>query len=208
MAKKPRKHKKLQNTRAILNQARYGTSDPEKIMELDVSGDEKFLRRANIRWDEIEEIDRNLVIQSTRVAGELLPIIENPDVINNLGDRKELFMRAAVQFKNDFIKFTEGLEAIKDRWEGKQGQVLTMEDLNLYNIISTEYNELNSKFLSFSQLTAATITVEGMEAVNKAAKKQRDEDNNIEEGDFTEIDDDLKNARAGVMLVDKETLDA
>lgn len=208
MAKKPRKHKKLQDTRTALNQARFGTLNPEKLLELDISGDERFLKHANIRWDEIAEIDRNLVIQSARVANELLPVIENQDILDNLGDRKELFMRAALQFKNDFIKFTEGLDRLKDMWEGKSGQIMTMEDLNLYNIISTEYNELNTKFLSFSQLTASTITVEGMEALRIAKQKQLDEENNIEEGDFTIVDEDLKNAKAGVMLVDKETLDA
>lgn len=183
-----KKDKRERNTRAILNQAKYGTPHPELGIEIDTSDDRKTLKAANIRWSDIADIDMNLAKQSTRIANEILPIIECQPILDNLGDKKELFTKAAITFKNDFSKFLDELDALKEKWKGKSGQVLTMEDLQLYNIVSAEYNDLNTKFIQLAQLTSTTITVEGMEAAKKARMKIMDEKNNVEEGDFTEVD--------------------
>lgn len=208
MAKRTRKTKT--NTRALMNEFKYGSRDPKVIMELETKDDAKFFKDANLNWKDIEEQDRNLVIQSTRVASELIPMAEDQEVIENLGDRKELFLQAFRTFKRDFEKFLIDLEKIKDKWEGKQGPIKTMEDFSLYNLVASEYHDINLRFVSLAQLSSSTIAVEAMQAMQRARAKEEDEENNIEEGFFTEIEE----AQKGELFTDekdqaeKERLDA
>lgn len=208
MAKRTRKTKT--NTRALMNEFKYGSRDPKVIMELETKDDAKFFKDANLNWKDIEEQDRNLVIQSTRVASELIPMAEDQEVIENLGERKELFLQAFRTFKRDFEKFLIDLEKIKDKWEGKQGPIKTMEDFSLYNLVASEYHDINLRFVSLAQLSSSTIAVEAMQAMQRARAKEEDEENNIEEGFFTEIEE----AQKGELFTDekdqaeKERLDA
>lgn len=201
------------NTRALMNEFKYGTRDPRVIMELETKDDEKFFKEANLNWKEIEEQDMNLVIQSTKIASELLPIAENKEVLDNLGDRKQLFFQAFKTFKEDFEKFLIDLEKIKDKWAGKTGPINNMEDFSLYNLVASEYHDINLRFVSLTQLSGATITIEAMQAVQRSEANKQDELNNIEEGEFTEIDQDLLDAQKGKLFCDEneteeEKLDA
>lgn len=90
-------------------------------------------------WEDLEPI-KNAAAESVLEFTTHVNVIENNQLfVNNLGDKKNEFIKLLNTFYTDIETFVKQIEALNAKREGRSGPIYTMEELGVYSEIAMGY---------------------------------------------------------------------
>lgn len=143
--------------KSIVNKA--VTEAINEHFSVDTSGDEAFLKDEKHTWDDLNTLKDELGSQVLYFMREMKDIVENPDVVNSLGDLKPRFEQDVGTFFSDLNDFSAKVKELRVQHESKTGPITTLVDFNLYNRLSIGYNSLFMELIAFTSPTMASIVL-------------------------------------------------
>ena len=124
-------------------------------MQTDISEDESLMEEESYNWDELNELRDDLGKGIMSFVFQVKSVIEQPDVINNLGDMADEFSQVTSLFFNDINDFSMRVKENRMLHDGKSGKVTDLTDFNTYNRCAMMYHSL---FSELSALVTPTLS--------------------------------------------------
>lgn len=100
---------------------------------------ESLLEENNITWDSLNDIRTSLNQDAIKFVHDFEEIINNPMVLNSLGDDKAEFDRYISIFQNDIIQFNNSVTQIMAQHTGRTGKITTDDEYAEFMSISMAY---------------------------------------------------------------------
>jgi len=122
---------------------------------IDTSDDEQALKDQPYFWDDLNTLKDELGNSIIEFIGQVNAIITNPEVIQNLGDRKEHFEKLVTTFFSDINEFSHRVKELRIQHEDRTGHVNDINEFNNYNRIAISYHSL---YTELSALITPTLS--------------------------------------------------
>ena len=154
-------------------------------MQIDTTGDNDLFEQENFNWDDLIKLKDDIATEVIKFSIHLHEAVSRPDVMNNLGDMKDEFEQTVMIYGNDIQTFSNKVRAVLSQHEHKTGKVTDMDDYNLYNRLSIEYQAMYWELIDLMNPTLSKLMIliaeivpdaEPEEVVSETAEeKQTDE---------------------------------
>ena len=124
---------------------------------IDYSHDEDLLKNFNYSWDDLNKLKEDLGNRIIEFMAQVNTIITNPDIINNLGDKKQHFNKVVELFFSDINNFSHKVRELRVQHEHLTGHIDNLNDFNKYNRIAIQYHFLFSELATLLSPTLADL---------------------------------------------------
>lgn len=121
--------------------------------------EEETLRLQNYSWNDLNVLKEDLGKNIVEFIGQVNLIITNPDIIANLGNKKEDFNKLVTLFFSDINNFSKKVADLRVQHEDKVGQIGTLEEFDTYNRIAIMYQALFSELATLITPTLSEIVL-------------------------------------------------
>ena len=146
----PNKKKLAQAVENVVN-------DEEVIIDLE--DDESFLAKNPVDWDDLNRLKDDLGSTIMNFVFEIKSTIENPQVVNNLGERAPEFQKLVKLFFSDINSFSNQVKSTRLEHETREGRITSLEDYNTYNRLAITYHNLYMELVSLTSPTMSAIVL-------------------------------------------------
>lgn len=146
----PNKKKLAQAVENVVN-------DEEVIIDLE--DDESFLAKNPVDWDDLNKLKDDLGNTIMNFVFEIKSTIENPQVVNNLGERAPEFQKLVKLFFSDINSFSNQVKSTRLEHETREGRITSLEDYNTYNRLAITYHNLYMELVSLTSPTMSAIVL-------------------------------------------------
>lgn len=146
----PNKKKLAQAVENVVN-------DEEVIIDLE--DDETFLAKNPVDWDDLNKLKDDLGNTIMNFVFEIKSTIENPQVVNNLGERAPEFQKLVKLFFSDINSFSNQVKSTRLEHETREGRITSLEDYNTYNRLAITYHNLYMELVSLTSPTMSAIVL-------------------------------------------------
>lgn len=146
----PNKKKLAQAVENVVN-------DEEVIIDLE--DDESFLAKNPVDWDDLNKLKDDLGSTIMNFVFEIKSTIENPQVVNNLGERAPEFQKLVKLFFSDINSFSNQVKSTRLEHETREGRITSLEDYNTYNRLAITYHNLYMELVSLTSPTMSAIVL-------------------------------------------------
>ena len=126
-----------------------------KDFEIDTSADGEILRDKDFSWDDLNKLKEELGQSVIQFVAQVNRIITNPEIVNNLGDKRDHFNKVVALFFNDINNFSNKIRELREQHENRSGPVKDINEFNIYNRIAISYHSL---FVELTTLVTPTLS--------------------------------------------------
>ncbi|QXN70416.1 hypothetical protein AGENTSMITH_10 [Bacillus phage vB_BspM_AgentSmith] len=132
--------------------------DNEEVI-IDIEDDETFLANNPVDWNDLNKLKDDLGNTILNFVGQIKSTIENPQVVNNLGDRADEFKKLVTLFFSDISDFSSQVKTTRGEHEHRSGRITSLEDYNTYNRLAITYHNLYMELISLTSPTMSSIVM-------------------------------------------------
>lgn len=150
--------KKFNPEKKKLAKAVKGVVDNEEVI-VDIEDDETFLANNPVSWSDLDKLKDDLGNTIMNLVFEIKSTIENPQVVNNLGEKADEFKSLVTLFFSDVNDFSSQVKTVRSEHEGRSGRITTLEDYNTYNRLAITYHNLYMELISLTSPTMSAIVL-------------------------------------------------
>lgn len=150
--------KKLNLEKKKLAKVVKGVVDNDELI-IDIEDDETFLANNPVSWDDLNTLKNDLGNTIMEFVSEIKSTVENPQIVNNLGERKGEFEKLITLFFSDINEFSLQVKNIRSEHEQHTGRITTLEDYNTYNRLAITYHNLYMELISLTSPTMSAIVL-------------------------------------------------
>lgn len=133
------------------------SSQALEYFSIDKSGDDAVLATNEEGWDDLNELKESLAHTLLGFVIEIETIVNSPDLINALGERRKEFDKLINVFYSDINRFTETIKNLRGQHENLAGRITSMDQLNTFTRLSMSYQTLQIELQSLLAPTMACI---------------------------------------------------
>lgn len=134
--------------------------------QINTSGDAQYLNGQSYSWDDLNTLKQELGNTVVEFVGQVNAIITNPQIMLNLGNKKDHFERVVQVFFSDIGAFSSKVAELRVQHETLSGLVTDINQFNLYNRLAITYSSLFNELqvlvtptLSDLVLTVSELTI-------------------------------------------------
>lgn len=150
--------KKFNPAKKKLAKAVKSVVDNEEVI-VDIEDDETFLANNPVSWSDLDKLKDDLGNTIMNLVFEIKSTIENPQVVNNLGEKADEFKSLVTLFFSDVNDFSNQVKTARSEHEGRSGRITTLEDYNTYNRLAITYHNLYMELISLTSPTMSAIVL-------------------------------------------------
>lgn len=150
--------KKFNPAKKKLSEAVKSVVDNEEVI-VDIEDDETFLANNPVSWSDLDKLKDDLGSTIMELVFEVKSTIENPQVVNNLGEKADEFKNLVTLFFSDVNDFSNQVKVARGEHEGRSGRITTLEDYNTYNRLAITYHNLYMELISLTSPTMSAIVL-------------------------------------------------
>lgn len=96
----------------------------------------------DISWEDLTQLQQSLGQETVNFVTQVMSMVNNPSIVNNLGDDREIFKSTIEIFLRDIHNLSLDIQKLRQKHEGKTGKIENYNDYQLYNEISGKYSNL------------------------------------------------------------------
>lgn len=117
----------------------------EQGMMIDRSGDADVLSNINQKWDDLNELRKQLADTVMTFTGQVYTLINNNNVLGVLGDQRAHFDKLVQTFFADVEAFSTRVKTLRLQHEERTGKIETIDDYGLFTNLSLQYQNANDE---------------------------------------------------------------
>lgn len=136
---------------------------------VDTSHDNEFLEGQNYSWDDLRKLKDELGAGVLEFVGQVNQMLQNPDIVNNLGEQTKHFSDTVEIFFKDITGFSEKIRVVREQHEHLSGPVTDLNQLSLYNRLAMNYHSLCSELTILVGPTISELILTVSKAVDLAS---------------------------------------
>lgn len=121
----------------------------------DASGDQGIMDQENFNWDDLNKLKEELGNSILDFCGQVNAMAKNPEVVNNLGSKRDHFFKLVQLFFQDVQNFSSKVADLRVQHEHLSGHVSDLDGYNAYNRIAITYHSL---YTELSTLVSPTLS--------------------------------------------------
>ena len=142
---------------------------------IDTSNDQNFLTDSTYQWDDLNNLKDSLGNSVLEFMGQVNTIITNPEVIANLGERKNHFNQLINIFFSDISEFSHKVKHLREQHEHLTGRITDINQFNAYNRIAIQYQALYTELHALITPTLSDLVVTISEIIPMAQNNTQQE---------------------------------
>lgn len=128
-------------------------------MQIDTTGDNDLFEQEDFIWDDLIKLKDDIASEVIKFSIHLHEAVSRPDVMSNLGDMKDEFEQTVMIYGKDIQNFSNKVKAVFSQHEHKTGKVTDMDDYNLYNRLSIEYQAMYCELIDLMNPTLSKLMI-------------------------------------------------
>jgi len=125
--------------------------------KIDTDSDQQYLDGQDYNWNDLNNFKEELGSSVVKFAQQVSEITVRPEIINNLGDKREHFNKVVTVFFNDINSFSNKVKELRLQHEQFSGPVKDINEFNLYNRLAISYQALYTELTTLITPTLSDI---------------------------------------------------
>jgi hypothetical protein len=121
--------------------------------------DEEFFSQNQDAWSDLNTLKDSLAHTMLGFVIEVERITSSPEVMEQLQGRRAEFDGYLQTFYADVGRFSETIQSLRAQHEGREGRLVSMEDLTLFTRLSMEYQTLQVELQSLLAPTLGSLVL-------------------------------------------------
>jgi hypothetical protein len=126
---------------------------------INTTNDASYLADKSYSWDDLNQLKAELAHNIVEFMGQVQAIVANPDIIANLGDKKEHFEKVVNVFFVDLNSFSGKVKELREQHEHMSGPVLDINQFSVYNRLAISYHALFTELQTLMTPTLSDIVL-------------------------------------------------
>lgn len=140
-------------------------------MEIDRSGDADMLAFNNQTWADLNTLREELANATMTFTGQVYALINNPQVLESLGEHKAKFDRLAQTFFTDAQAFSSRVAELRAQHEHRTGPFTSLEEYGEFNKLALQYQNANDELRVLLAPTISEMVLIVHEQITVAAQQ-------------------------------------
>ena len=140
-------------------------------MDIDRSGDADFLAYNNQTWTDLNTLREELATATMTFTGQVYGMINNPQVVVALGDKKPKFDRLVETFFADAQAFSSRVAELRAQHEHRTGSFASLEEYGEFNKLALQYQNANDELRVLLAPTISEMVLIVHEQTSAAAQQ-------------------------------------
>lgn len=147
---------------------------------IDTSKDGELLEGQNYNWNDLNSLKDELGRGVLEFVGQVKLMLDNPDIVKNLGDQTKHFSQTVDIFFKDITDFSEKIKAIRLQHENFSGPVTNLNQLSLYNRLAMNYHSLCNELTILVGPTISELVLTVSKVTDQSKLNVTPESNNVQ----------------------------